>query len=236
MDDFEELERLSLVSKVSSELQNYLGVADSTIAEFVIAEHEKHRDAPEAFKRSLEEYDFPESLTTSIDRLVRTLHPKYKSDANAASNDTNGHGKEDKSKKFKGLSMPDKVPTFDDEEPETGGADLDDTFAMLESMAGDKKPTASRKRSVSPVAQSDPHDRKRSRRSRSRSRTSSDARGLTGQRRRSIVENDRATEIGTIGPTSTKGTKGGAEETGHQSKCWMMSQYSIRFTMAELPV
>ena len=116
MDDFEELERLSLVSKVSSELQNYLGVEDSTIAEFVIAEHEKHRDAPEAFKRSLEEYDFPESLTTSIDRLVRTLHPKYKNDANAASNDTNGHGKEDKSKKFKGLSMPDKVPTFDDEE------------------------------------------------------------------------------------------------------------------------
>ena len=55
MDDFEELERLSLVSKVSSELQNYLGVADSTIAEFVIAEHEKHRDAPQAFKKSLEE-------------------------------------------------------------------------------------------------------------------------------------------------------------------------------------
>ena len=170
MDDFEELERLSLVSKVSSELQNYLGVADSTIAEFVIAEHEKHRDAPEAFKRSLEEYDFPESLTTSIDRLVRTLHPKYKNDANAASNDSNGHGKEDKSKKFKGLSMPDKVPTFDDEEElDAGGAELDDTFAQLESMAGDKKPTASRKRSVSPVAQSDPHDRKRSRRSRSRS-------------------------------------------------------------------
>lgn len=170
MDDFEELERLSLVSKVSSELQNHLGVADSTIAEFVIAEHEKHRDAPEAFKRSLEEYDFPESLTTSIDRLVRTLHPKYKNDAKATSNDTNGHGKEDKSKKFKGLSMPDKMPTFDDEEePDAGGAELDDTFALLESMAGDKKPTASRKRSPSPVARSDPHDRKRSRRSRSRS-------------------------------------------------------------------
>ena len=173
MDDFEELERLSLVSKVSSELQNYLGVADSTIAEFVIAEHEKHRDAPQAFIKSLEEYDFPESLTTSIDRLVRTLHPKYKNEANDFSNGANGHGKDEKSKKFKGLSMPDKMPTFEDEEePDAGGAELDDTFALLESMAGDKKPTNTRKRSVSPVAQAethDRHDRKRSRRSRSRS-------------------------------------------------------------------
>ena len=173
MDDFEELERLSLVSKVSSELQNYLGVADSTIAEFVIAEHEKHRDAPQEFKKSLEEYDFPESLTTSIDRLVRTLHPKYKNEANNFNDGANGHGKDEKSKKFAGLSMPDKVPTFDDEEePDAGGAELDDTFALLESMAGDKKPTNTRKRSVSPVAQAethDRHDRKRSRRSRSRS-------------------------------------------------------------------
>ena len=37
MDDLESLELLSLVSKVTWELQNHLGVSDKTLAEFVIA-------------------------------------------------------------------------------------------------------------------------------------------------------------------------------------------------------
>lgn len=169
MDDFEELERLSLVSKIASELQNHLGAGDSTVAEFVIAEHEKHRDAPAAFKQALLEYDFPESLISSIDRLVRTLHPKYKSFGNgAAAGGDDGAGKGEKSQKFKGLSMPDKLPSFEDEPTKEADDGLDDTFALLESMAGDKKSNG-RKRSVSPVAHADTHDRKRSRRSRSRS-------------------------------------------------------------------
>ena len=35
MDDLENLEFLSLVSKVTSEIQNHLGVSDKTLAEFV---------------------------------------------------------------------------------------------------------------------------------------------------------------------------------------------------------
>ncbi|KAK1031216.1 DEAH-box ATP-dependent RNA helicase prp22, partial [Friedmanniomyces endolithicus] len=74
MDDFAQLELLSLVSKVTSEINSYMGVADKTIAEFVIAEHAKATDlAP--FHAALTEYDFPHSLIDSIDRLVRTLHP-----------------------------------------------------------------------------------------------------------------------------------------------------------------
>ena len=41
MDDFTSLELLSLVSKVTSELQNHLGISDKTLAEFVIDQHEK---------------------------------------------------------------------------------------------------------------------------------------------------------------------------------------------------
>nr|OQO28227.1 hypothetical protein B0A51_07290 [Rachicladosporium sp. CCFEE 5018] len=164
MDDFEELERLSLVSKIASELGNHLGVSDSTIAEFVIAEHEKHRDAPEAFKRALEEYDFPDSLTTSIDRLIRTLHPGYKNSGNGMSN---GHA--EKGAKFSALALPDKVPNFSDDKENAGDDGLDDTFALLESMAGEKKGNG-RKRSVSPVVhREEKYSRKRSRRSRSRS-------------------------------------------------------------------
>ena len=36
MDDLESLELLSLVSKVTSELQNHLGISDKTLAEFVM--------------------------------------------------------------------------------------------------------------------------------------------------------------------------------------------------------
>ncbi|KAK6437454.1 DEAH-box ATP-dependent RNA helicase prp22, partial [Oleoguttula sp. CCFEE 5521] len=164
MDDFEELERLSLVSKIASELGNHLGVSDSTIAEFVIAEHEKHRDAPDAFKRALEEYDFPDSLTTSIDRLIRTLHPGYKKFGHGVAN---GHA--EKGAKFSALALPDKVPNFSDDKENAGDDGLDDTFALLESLAGEKRGNG-KKRSVSPVVhREEKHSRKRSRRSRSRS-------------------------------------------------------------------
>ncbi|TKA69464.1 hypothetical protein B0A55_08333 [Friedmanniomyces simplex] len=89
MDDFAQLELLSLVSKVTSEINNYMGIADKTIAEFVIAEHAKCPDLPE-FQAALEEYEFPKSLTESIDRLVRTLHPGYKRDVRNGKDEKNG--------------------------------------------------------------------------------------------------------------------------------------------------
>ena len=81
----------------------------------------------------MEEYEFPKSLVDSIDRLIRTLHPQYKN--GTAKEEFDGKAVEDESKrgKFKGLSIPDKEPAVS----ENGGAgDLDDTFALLESMAG----------------------------------------------------------------------------------------------------
>ncbi|KAK4954193.1 DEAH-box ATP-dependent RNA helicase prp22 [Elasticomyces elasticus] len=165
MDDFEQLELLSLVSKVTSEINNYMGIADKTIAEFVIAEHAKCAGDVGKFQASLEEYEFPKSLTESIDRLVRTLHPEYKK--NAANGKAEKNGKVEGTRtKFTGLSLPDKEPAVEDDDA------MDDTFAQLESMAGPPKAKANgngngRKRSMSPVEHKREH--KRHRRSRSRS-------------------------------------------------------------------
>ncbi|KAK1821712.1 DEAH-box ATP-dependent RNA helicase prp22 [Friedmanniomyces endolithicus] len=164
MDDFAQLELLSLVSKVTSEINNYMGVADKTIAEFVIAEHAKATDlAP--FHAALTEYDFPHSLIDSIDRLVRTLHPdRIRDDARDGKEEPDGKVRGSRSK-FTGLSLPDKAPVGEGEGED--GA-MDDTLALLERMAG--PPTArakaggdsnGRKRSMSPVEHEREHKRHR---------------------------------------------------------------------------
>jgi ATP-dependent RNA helicase DHX8/PRP22 len=175
MDDLEQLELLSLVSKVTSEINNYMGVSDKTIAEFVIAEHEKCSNLKD-FQAKLEEYDFPGSLAESIDRLINNLHPKYKNNGHAAPSDA-GRNDDGKSQKFKGLSIPDKAPPAAEAEGSDGEEDgLGDTFALLESMAGPpkagKQPQGNgRKRSISPERERDDRSSKRYRRSRSRSRS-----------------------------------------------------------------
>lgn len=169
MDDFDSFELLSLVSKVTSELQNYLGIADKTLAEFVIAQHEKCQNLPQ-FKVQLDAMgaDFPSSLIDSIDRLILTMHPKYKgiskkSEAQIGSDHVSTDDTYRKTRIFKGLAVPDREQKWDEEDPEenrvsknAAGA-LDDTFAMLEGLAGQAKDpqrgtngTTGRKRSRSP--------------------------------------------------------------------------------------
>lgn len=187
MDDLENLELLSLVSKVTSEIQNHLHVSDKTLAEFVIDQHGKAKSLDE-FRATLEEMgaEFPPSLVESIDRLCLTLHPKYKKKKGAThgeAKDGEGDDRERKERLFKGLAIPDKDPVFEEEEeqkaqPEEPKMDaLDDTFAMLEGLAGkgtgaSKKrlDAGSRKRSISPY---DVGRSKRRHRSRSRSRSRS---------------------------------------------------------------
>ena len=164
MDDLEQLEVLSLVSKITSEINNYMGVSDKTIAEFVISEHGNCKSASD-FSTKLEEYDFPKSLAESIDRLIRTLHPKYKKAGKENAPEEVERKVEDQRGRFKGLSLPDKEPSTT---VGNGQDALDDTFAALESMAGPPKATHNgRKRSMSPVEK----PAKRHRRSRSRSRS-----------------------------------------------------------------
>lgn len=220
MDDLQSLELLSLVSRVTTELQNHLGINDKTLAEFVIEQHVKCGGSFKEFKSSLEAMgaDFPQSLMESIDRLVLAMHPKYKSKRQAADDERSERNGEDgvnkideierKARVFKGLAVPDKVPKWDEDEyarPEEDSADaadtnaLDDTFAMLEGLAtkarveGNGK--VNRKRSRSPDG--DDYDRGRQRRDRYRSRSRS--RSRSGGRR-----NKRLDEYGHDERSGTK--------------------------------
>ena len=183
MDDLESLELLSLVSKVTSELQNHLGISDKTLAEFVIAQHAECKSLDE-FQQKLEAMgaEFPQSLIESVDRLVKTMHPKYKKGKAANGETENGSQRvEEKSKVFKGLALPDKELPWQDyvdsqaDGAANGGTDaIDDTLALLEgleSKARAEKPArTSRKRSRSP---DEDYDRGRSRKEKYRSRSRS---------------------------------------------------------------
>ncbi|EXJ78632.1 adenosinetriphosphatase [Capronia coronata CBS 617.96] len=186
MDDFTSLELLSVVSKVTSELQNHLGISDKTLAEFVIDQHEKCGGNLPQFKEALAAMgaDFPNSLVESIDRLILTMHPKYKSQKQqpAPKQKSDMDELDDISRKarvFKGLAVPDRERLWDDYEddmvgqktidesrPPDVGTPEDDTFALLEGLSG--KPQngtngaddRSRKRSRSPDAGDYARDRR----------------------------------------------------------------------------
>ena len=220
MDDLASLELFSLVSKVTSELQNHLGINDKTLAEFVIAQHSKCQSLVD-FKSQMEEMgaEFPQSLVESIDRLILTMHPKHKGKSNGASvtEQTDDDGLNDVDKKtriFKGLAVPDKEPQWDGEEPEETNGRMDgydDTFAMLENLAG--KPRQShghngRKRSRSPA---DEGRGRRKKLHRSRSRSYSRERYNHRRRRSDSYEDDYRK------PTNDYGERDRSYGNGHRS-------------------
>lgn len=189
MDDLESLEFLSLVSKVSSELQNHLGINEKTLAEFVIAQHEKCLNLAD-FKGKMDAMgaDFPPSLIESLDRLILTMHPKHKGKPKQPEAQNSGpeailDEKDRKTRIFKGLAVPDMEPEVEEEleVSQSNGqptADaFDDTFAMLEGLAGQPRAKEKlsngrkRSRSLEDVDGSRNGHRKTQRRSRSRSRS-----------------------------------------------------------------
>jgi len=74
MDDLENLEFLSLVSKITSEIHNHLGVSDKTLAEFIIDQHSQC-ESLDQFKKKLEslDADFPNSLIGTFVVSVTSL-------------------------------------------------------------------------------------------------------------------------------------------------------------------
>ncbi|KAJ9247638.1 putative RNA helicase-like splicing factor [Paecilomyces variotii] len=217
MDDLQSLELFSLISRVTNELQNHLGINDKTLAEFVVDQHLKCNSFAE-FRSSLEAMgaDFPQSLMESIDRLVLTMHPKYKTKQNVASEPTGDSNNdmdaldaiEKKARVFKGLAMPDKEQRWEDEEqPRDKTAEddakagaMDDTFAMLEGLAGKAREDrngsngdrSSRKRSRSPDYGEYSSGRRRKDRHRSRSRSISAGREHYSRRERDVDEFGRS--------------------------------------------
>ena len=86
-DDLYNLDFLSLVAKITQEIDNHTGLNDQTLAEFVIDLHDKSKTLAD-FKAQLKEVgaDFPESFIENMDRLILTLHPKHNKENPAKAN------------------------------------------------------------------------------------------------------------------------------------------------------
>ncbi|GAA6062965.1 hypothetical protein JCM10212_005724 [Sporobolomyces blumeae] len=79
MADLEQLELLGLVNSITQELVNHTGLSDSTLAEFLIHLHTSSPDFAQ-FKQKCADVgaEFPTSFLEAVDRLVLSMHPKYK--------------------------------------------------------------------------------------------------------------------------------------------------------------
>jgi ATP-dependent RNA helicase DHX8/PRP22 len=113
MDDLEQFELLSLTSAIQREMLNFIGMDDKVLAEFLLSLHDASKDLTD-FRAKLQETgsDFPDTFITSIDRLILTLHPKYKKKSVAKKA---GVVETDPTRKlFPGLAMPDSdmQPSF----------------------------------------------------------------------------------------------------------------------------
>jgi ATP-dependent RNA helicase DHX8/PRP22 len=101
----DELEHLSLVSKVSTELDNHLGMNDKVLAEFLIHLHSESTDL-ESFSAAVKGAaggDFPKTLIESLDRLMRALKSNSNSKQSVSLKSQNGKIQTG----FPGLSIPD---------------------------------------------------------------------------------------------------------------------------------
>lgn len=197
MDDLGSLELLSLVSKITTELSNHLGINDKTIAEFIIAVHEQCK-SPGEFKKKLADesgMEFPSALAESIDRLILTMHPKHKNEKKKGSEEDSTRDLDKESRVFKGLALPDRDVWKPEEYIEEDNRKIkveddgmDDTMALLEGLGSnfkskngnaevkrESRDRDSRKRSRSP-SREERRDRRRHSRSYSRSQSPADDR------------------------------------------------------------
>ncbi|TRM58778.1 P-loop containing nucleoside triphosphate hydrolase protein [Schizophyllum amplum] len=117
-DDLYNLEFLSLVARVTQEIDNHTGMNDKTLAEFVIALHDQANQSLPAFKAKLKEVgaDFPDSFVENVDRLILSLHPKHKKRAaktngSEADKPAGDLPEQEKQRRlFPGLAIQDKNP------------------------------------------------------------------------------------------------------------------------------
>lgn len=157
-DDLYNLEFLSLVSKITQEIDNHIGLNDKTLAEFVIELHD-HSKTQVEFKQKLKDVgaDFPESFIENMDRLILTLHPKHKKKSAKSNGKVKANGdvelsEQDKQKRlFPGLALADQTwqPAFT----------KDDLMKEVDNMMSQFETTAKRPRS--PPRRDEPSPKRR---------------------------------------------------------------------------
>ena len=125
--DIYNLEFLSLVAKITQEIDNHIGINDKTAAEFLINLHDQSNQSLAAFKAKVKEtgLEFPDSFIEGVDRLILSIHPKYKKKHRSKSEKANGKAKavdaelselERKRRLLPGLAVKDReVPPVSDD-------------------------------------------------------------------------------------------------------------------------
>jgi ATP-dependent RNA helicase DHX8/PRP22 len=74
-----QLEFLSLVAKITQELENHVGISDKTLAEFVIDLHDKSTALADFTGRlTAVGASLPESFVQNLDRLILRMHLRFK--------------------------------------------------------------------------------------------------------------------------------------------------------------
>jgi ATP-dependent RNA helicase DHX8/PRP22 len=184
-DDLYDLEFLSLVAKISQELVNHLNLDDKVLAEFLINIHETSKGDLSAFKDALRgmEAGFSDSFVENLDRLILSMHPKYKKNRlKKAKNKAKGDEveldeTERRKRMFPGLALKNQDPP---------AAVADDVFLK---ELGDIVNGAKRL-----SAKEDEPPAKRQRRSRSPRRSPSPVRGRRYDSRRERVDDARLSD------------------------------------------
>ena len=122
--DIYSLELLSLVAKITQEIDNHIGIKNKDAAEFLINLHDGCNQSLVAFKSKVKEIglEFPDSFLESVDRLILSMHPKYKKHHAKSKNgkakvvDTELSELDRKRRLFPGLAVKDKdVPPVSDD-------------------------------------------------------------------------------------------------------------------------
>lgn len=172
MEEVLELEHLSLVSRICTELDNHLGMNDKDLAEFIIHLAEKNTEF-NSFKKVLIENgaEFPDSFVSNLLRIIQLM--KTSKSAAGTSFEADGDDKKGHLEmKFPGLAIPNKAPKemfYEDEHKDVKDANMmktvaDDMMDELEALAPKSSNTGESAKSV------EKRDRSRDRRRRSVSR------------------------------------------------------------------
>lgn len=203
MEELEQLEHLSLVSKICTELDNHLGINDKDLAEFIIDLAEKNTTF-DNFKKVLLENgaEFPDSFITNLLRIIQLM----KTRKNGKNGDSGSGGNTDAdhlASKFPGLAMPNQsqakmLDTKVEKEENKKISVADDMMAELEAFApssstkmensDEVKIEKKRERSRERIRRSQSRDKKTDR---NRSRSREKKRSHLRQRRRSRSRDHR---------------------------------------------
>ncbi|CAB3364061.1 Hypothetical predicted protein [Cloeon dipterum] len=164
MDEIQKLKQLSLISKVCTELENHLGIADKDLAEFIIA-LAKTNTTFQNFKKALTENgaDFSDSLIGNLLRIIQHM-AKF---SNAKEVEEKKVDKDLLSTNFPGLAIandPNYYSKSKEDSPKND-AEVSDAMAALTALA----PTSNKK--IKEEVLSDDENTKTERKIRKRSRS-----------------------------------------------------------------